>query len=67
MDLRRRIEKHLNESGTAPSRFGRDVLGDPGFVSDLRQGRELRPRTARRLTHYLDQLDRKRNDAKQPN
>ena len=55
MHLLRRIEKYLRASGTAASRFGRDVVGDPGFVRQLRSGREPRPTTVRRVTAYLEE------------
>jgi hypothetical protein len=53
MQLLRRIEIHLRRSDTPPSRFGRQALGDPGLVKDLRNGREPRPATIRRLCEYL--------------
>lgn len=34
------IEAHLKQTGTSASRFGREVVGDPNFVSDLRDGRK---------------------------
>jgi len=47
------IEKHLRRSGTPPTRFGRDVVGDPRFVLDLRNGRQPRERTVLRVCAYL--------------
>lgn len=55
--LRQRIEKHLRETGTHPTRFGRDAVRDPRFVFDLRRGREPQDRTLRRVNHYLDQIE----------
>jgi hypothetical protein len=40
----------------APARFGRDAVGDPRFVFDLRKGREPRPRTIARVLAYLEAL-----------
>jgi hypothetical protein len=54
MNLLRRIELYLKQTGTAPARFGRDAVGDPSLMRDLRNGRELRPRTAERLVAFLD-------------
>lgn len=54
MNLLRRIELYLKQSGIAPARFGRDAIGDPSLMRDLRNGRELRPRTAERLVAFLD-------------
>jgi hypothetical protein len=47
------IERYLRETGVTPSRFGRDAMGDPGFVASLRRGREPRPATVRRVAAYL--------------
>lgn len=47
------IEKHLRRSGTPPTRFGREAVGDPRFVLDLRNGREPRPTTVSRVSAYL--------------
>jgi hypothetical protein len=57
MHLLWRIERHLRRVGTPPTRFGRDVVGDPCFVRDLRNGREPRSDTARRVHDWLDAQD----------
>ncbi|MGE5721573.1 MAG: hypothetical protein ACM3YM_03855 [Sphingomonadales bacterium] len=57
MHLLRRIERHLRASGTAPSRFGRDAVGDPGFVTDLRSGRQPRAATVSRVITFLDEWE----------
>jgi hypothetical protein len=54
MHLGRRIELYLRRSRMAPTRFGREALGDPRFISDLRNGRELRQKTAERVAAWLD-------------
>ena len=54
MNLLREIEKFLSRNRTAPTRFGREALGDPRFVFDLRRGREPRPRTEQRVRAFLD-------------
>jgi hypothetical protein len=54
MHLRRRIELYLRRTATAPTRFGRDVVGDPRFVFDLRNGREPREKTSARVHQWLD-------------
>jgi hypothetical protein len=48
------IERYLRQSGLTASRFGRDAMGDPGFVQALRRGREPRAATVRRVAAYLD-------------
>ena len=50
----REVEKFLNRSQTAPTRFGRDVVGDPRFVFDLRRGREPRPSTVERVRAFME-------------
>ena len=59
MYLLRRIEAYLRVSGTTATRFGRDALGDPCFVPDLRNGREPRAATLRRVRTHLDAMERK--------
>ena len=54
MHLLREVEKFLNRSQTAPTRFGRDVVGDPRFVFDLRRGREPRQATVERVRTFLE-------------
>lgn len=49
MTLLAKVERHLRHSAQSPSRFGRDVIGDPRFVFDLRRGREPRAATAARV------------------
>lgn len=49
-----RVEAHIKRLRMPPSRFGREAVGDPKFVFDLRRGRELRTRTVRRVLDYLD-------------
>ena len=54
MTLLRRIEHYLRGSGMPPTRFGREAVGDPRFVFDLRAGREPRPETTRRVLARID-------------
>jgi 2,4-dienoyl-CoA reductase-like NADH-dependent reductase (Old Yellow Enzyme family) len=51
------IEKHLKRHRMPPTRFGREAVGDPRFVFDLREGREPRSATVRRVAAYLDQFE----------
>jgi hypothetical protein len=50
------IESFLEEARMTPTAFGRDALGDPGFVFGLRSGRECRRSTVTRaqeqMRHY---------------
>lgn len=54
MHLLREVERFLRQNGTPPTRFGRDVVGDPRFVFDLRNGRDPRPQTIARVRAYLE-------------
>lgn len=38
------------------SRFGRKAVGDPRLVGDLKNGRELSPRTKARVLAYIEAL-----------
>lgn len=49
-----RIERHLRLRRMTPSRFGREAVGDPNLITQLRDGRELRTATAQRVIDYLD-------------
>lgn len=52
--LIRRIERFLRKTDMSRTKFGRLALGDPRFVHDLRNGREPRPRTERRVEHFMN-------------
>ncbi len=56
--LLERIEKHLKSRRMPPTRFGRAAVGDPRFVFDLREGREPRTSTVRRVLAYLEDQER---------
>lgn len=49
------IEAHLRRRRMSPTRFGREAVGDPNLVTQLRDGRELREKTARRVRAYLSE------------
>lgn len=52
--LLKSIECHLRARRMSPTRFGREALGDPKFVLQLRDGREPRPRTVERVLRYIE-------------
>ena len=54
MHLLREVEKFLRRSDIAPTRFGKEAVGDPRFVFDLRNGRDPRPRTIERVRAFLE-------------
>ena len=54
MHLLRDVEKFLKVSNTPATRFGRQAMGDPRFVFDLRNGREPGDRTVKRVRAFLE-------------
>ena len=54
MHLLRDVEKFLKVSNTSATRFGREAMGDPRFVADLRNGREPGVRTINRVRAFLE-------------
>jgi len=48
------IDTYLRQTKTAPTRFGRDVVGDPNFVLNLRDGRRPRKRTVTRVMRFIE-------------
>jgi len=59
MYLMRRIQLFLKRADMAPTRFGREAIGDPRLVTDMRNGRELRETTAARIVAWLDAQEKK--------
>lgn len=52
------IETYLKTTRMPPTRFGREAVGDPNFVFNLRDGRRPRAKTARKVQLYLEQRGR---------
>lgn len=52
------IEKHMKATRIPPARFGREAVGDPNFVFNLRDGRQPRGRTATRVLAYIERQAR---------
>lgn len=57
MSLLPKVERYLKRTGTKPSNFGREAMGDPGFVFQLRRGREPFPQTVDRVERYLKERE----------
>lgn len=55
--LLHKIESYLKANRVPPTRFGREAVGDPCFVFDLRDGREPRRATIARVTTYLASVE----------
>lgn len=51
------VEAFLARTGTSASRFGREAIGDPNFVLDLRSGRVPSLRTAERVMSHIAGAD----------
>jgi len=47
------VEDYLARTGTAPSRFGAEALGDRGFVAGLRRGRSCTTRVVERVVAFM--------------
>ena len=52
--LLQRIEMHLRQRRMSPTRFGREAVGDPNLIMQLKDGRELRAATEQRIIDYLN-------------
>lgn len=52
--LLEQIEMHLRARRMTPTRFGREAVGDPNLIAQLREGRELRAATKERIADYLN-------------
>ena len=59
MNVASRVERLLRKGEIKASQIGREVMNDPGFVRDLRNGRQLRPETQARLSAWLDAAEKK--------
>lgn len=49
-----RIDRYLRSTKSSPSRLGRDAVGDPNFVTNLRDGRRPRKATLDRVIAFID-------------
>lgn len=57
MQLLRKIQRHLERTGTAESRFGRDAANDPRLVADLRGGRSPGPALVARVEAWIAEAE----------
>lgn len=49
-----RIDNYLRATRSTPSRLGREAVGDPNFVTNLRDGRQPRQSTLERVIAYIE-------------
>jgi predicted transcriptional regulator len=53
-ELLTEIEAALTKTGLSATKFGKDAVGDPSFVFDLREGkRDLRMSTVQRVREFI--------------
>lgn len=52
--LLQRIERYMRARRMSPTRFGREAVGDPNLIAQLKDGRELRTTTVLKIVDYLD-------------
>lgn len=52
-----RIDRYLRATKTTPTRLGRDAVGDPNFVMNLRDGRQPRQATLDRVIAFIDRQE----------
>jgi len=48
------IQRHLHRTGIPPTRFGREAVGDPRLVGDLRRGRHVGEKLAARVIAHIE-------------
>lgn len=59
--FRSRVEAFLISSRMKMAEFGRESVGDPNFVANLRRGRSPTLGTADKVLSYIDKLDTETN------
>lgn len=55
--FRDRVESFLKASGFKPTEFGRQAVGDPSFVLNLRRGRSPTLATADKVLAFITELE----------
>jgi tRNA-dihydrouridine synthase len=65
-DFTAEVDAFLERTGVAPTIFGRDALGDPNFVKDLRNGRRLWPETEAKVRDYMEKYRAPNRDDGEP-
>jgi hypothetical protein len=61
MELKNRLRKVLEQRKIPPSKFGRTYFNDPGFVSRVLGGADIRVSTAAKLEQVLKRLENDHN------
>lgn len=47
------IEAFLAAAEMTPTAFGREAMGDPSFINDLKDGRRLWPETEQKARNFM--------------
>lgn len=55
--FREQVEAFLEASGFKPTEFGRQAIGDPSFVLNLRRGRSPTLATADKVLTFIAELE----------
>lgn len=53
--FRAKVESFLADTGMAPTRFGREALGDPNLVFQIRAGRAPSLRVATKVLTFISE------------
>lgn len=67
--FRKQVETFLEASGFKPTEFGRQAVGDPSFVLNLRRGRSPTLATADKVLAFIsasEAVSKRRPDRKSP-
>jgi homoserine dehydrogenase len=60
------VEKFMERYGWTATRFGRELAADPQFVFNLRQGREPRADTRKKILNEMQQAEKDNQNASAP-
>ncbi|MBV7256342.1 hypothetical protein KCG44_06025 [Pacificimonas sp. WHA3] len=53
MSIMVEIDRCIRSGSHSATRLGREAVGDPRLVFDMRRGRQLRPETEEKIMNYL--------------
>jgi hypothetical protein len=62
--LIKQINRYIRGTGLSATRIGREAIGDPRIVFDLRAGRRLGPKLEARLAAWLDAREAERESVR---
>ena len=60
------VERFLERQGWSATRFGREMASDPQFVFNIRQGREPREETRKKIIQMMKQAEQQATNAAAP-